>query len=515
MKKILIEKSTYLDSVSLMRVSKKAAEADGIDSAMVAMATDTNLLLLKEAGFDPGSAAGASANDLIIALAAADEASLESALELIRHEIEGGAAPAEDGEYTPRSLDGAFKSRPDLNLVFVSVPGKFAAGEARRAIAAGRHVMIFSDNVSVDEEVKLKAMGRASGLLVMGPDCGTAIINGVGLGFANAVPRGNIGIVSASGTGAQEVSSVLARLGAGISQLIGTGGRDVSESVGGATTIPGLKALAADEKTDVIVIISKVPDEATGRDILGIARQSDKPCVIWFAGQDARPGEDNLIYAGTLADTAREAAKAAGIEPGVPPADGAAGVADNLADNLGAGLAPGRKFVRGLFGGGTLGQEAVFLLSSSLGKISTNMKLPGTSLLEDPYRSVGHTVVDLGDDTFTRGRAHPMIDQSYKLARIAKEFEDPETAVILLDVVLGYGCNMDPGGEIAEALLKLREKRGPTAAPRVVAGLCGTYDDPQDYAGQKRKLESAGAVVAETNESACGLVARIIGGQHG
>jgi FdrA protein len=511
MKKILIEKSTYLDSVSLMRVSKKAADAAGIGSAMVAMATDTNLLLLKEAGFDPGDAAGASANDLIIALDAADEVSLEGALGLIRQEIEGGAAPAEEGEYTPRSLDGALKSHPDLNLVFISVPGKFAAGEAQMALAAGRHVMIFSDNVSVDEEVKLKALGRAGGLLVMGPDCGTAIINGVGLGFANAVPRGNVGIVSASGTGAQEVSSVLARLGAGISQLIGTGGRDVSESVGGATTILGLKALSADEKTDVIVIISKVPDEATGRDILGIARQSDKPCVIWFAGQDAKPGEDNLIYAGTLADTAREAAKAAGVISEIPPADDAAGIAHNLGD----GLAPGRKFVRGLFGGGTLGQEAVFLLGSSLGEISTNMKLPGTSLLEDPSRSAGHTVVDLGDDTFTRGRAHPMIDQSYKLARIAKEFEDPETAVILLDVVLGYGCNMDPGGEIAGALTKLREKHGPTAGPKVVVGLCGTYDDPQDYAGQKRKLESAGAIVTETNELACGLVARIIGGQHG
>lgn len=313
---------------------------------------------------------------------------------------------------------------------------------------------------------------------------------------------------------------MLARLGVGVSQLIGTGGRDVSRAVGGVTAMMGLKALSADRGTDVIVIISKVPDEAVGRDILGLAAQSGKPCIIWFAGQDAKPGEHNLVFAGTLADTAREAAKAAGMEPGLRAAEDAAGIVDKLGDGLGAGLtdggggggASGRKFVRGLFGGGTLGQEAVFLLGPSLGEINTNMKLPGTSLLEDPSASAGHTIVDLGDDAFTRGRAHPMIDQSYKLARIAREYEDPETAVILMDVVLGYGCNMDPGGEIAGALLKLKGKHGPGGGPAVVVGLCGTYDDPQDYARQKQVLEAAGAVVADTNELACDLVARITGG---
>lgn len=508
MKKIFIEESAYLDSVSLMRISKKATEARGIESAMVAMATDTNLLLLKEAGFDPEGAAGATSNDIIIALDATDAASLERALALVRHEIEGGATAGERVEYAPRSLDGALKARPDLNLVFISVPGRFAAVEAHRALKAGRHVMIFSDNVPIEEEVKLKAMGRASGLLVMGPDCGTAIINGVGLGFANAVPRGNVGMVSASGTGAQEVSSALARFGVGISQLIGTGSRDVSAAVGGVTTIMGIKALAADESTKVIAIISKVPDGAVGRDILGLARQSDKPCVIWFAGQEARPREDNLEFAGTLADTARRAARAAtGRELGLPEMDGGA----TLVTDLRGRLTVGRKFVRGLFGGGTLGQEAVFLLKPSLGCINTNMRLPGTSFLDDPSASPGHTIVDLGDDALTRGRAHPMIDQTYKLARMAREFADPETAVILTDVVLGYGCNADPGGEVARALHKLKPTRGAAGGPLVVVCLCGTYDDPQDYARQKRELESAGALVKETNESACALVSAIVG----
>ena len=511
MKEILIEKSTYLDSISLMRVSRKASEADGIMNAMVAMATDTNLLLLKEAGFDPGGAAGATANDLIIALDARDRASLDKALDLIKAEIEGGPAPAGQAEHKPRSLEGAFKTHPETNLVLISVPGRFAAGEAHRALKAGRHVMIFSDNVSVEDEVRLKALGRASGLMVMGPDCGTAVISGVGLGFANALPRGDVGIVSASGTGAQEVSSVLARSGIGVSQLIGTGGRDVSRAVGGVTTMMGLEALAADPGTRVIVIISKVPDDAVGRDILGIAKDSGKPCIIWFAGQATRSGEDNLVFAGTLAETARLAAKAAGSEIEYSAEDAVRELSAGVSERVKFGLAAGRRYVRGLYGGGTLAQEAVFLLKPALGSINNNMGLAGTSPLEDPSASVGHTVVDLGDDAFTRGRAHPMIDQSYKLTRMAKEFEDPETAVILLDVVLGYGCNMNPGGEIARALLNLRSRHGAEGGPVVIAALCGTYDDPQDFGRQKQELESAGAVVAETNELASALVAHIMG----
>lgn len=512
MKKILIEKSVYLDSVSLMRVSKTAGEAAGVESAMVAMATDTNVLLLKEAGFDPAGAAGATPNDLMIAIAAADEASFEAALALVRREIQGGAGPREEAGHVISTLDGAIRERPDINLVFISVPGRYAAAEAERALSAGKHVMIFSDNVSVEDEIRLKALGRAGGLLVMGPDCGTAIIGGVGLGFANAVPRGSVGIVSASGTGAQEVSSVLAKLGVGVSHLIGTGGRDVSADVGGATTMMGLKALISDENTNVIVIISKVPDGAVGDELLGLAGRSGKPCIVWFAGQDARPGEGNLAFAGTLADTARMAAAAAtGRKFGPPPANEISALLEKAGEVSTSTSGSGRKFLRGLFGGGTLAQEAVFILKRHLGGINTNMHLPGTRLLRDLSASEGHTIVDLGDDAFTRGRAHPMIDQSYKLARLAREFQDPETAVILMDVVLGYGCNMDPGGEIARLLEDLKKKQVGSPGPAVVVSLCGTRDDPQGYERQRQGLEEAGAVVAGTNELACMLVNKLIG----
>ena len=508
MKRVLVEKSTYLDSVSLMVVSKKASKARGIENAMVAMATDTNLALLGQAGFDRVGTAGATPNDLIIAIDAVDESSLESALAMIRQEIRGGALAAEEVRYKPHSLDGALKMRPDINLVFISVPGAFAAAEAQQALSAGRHVMIFSDNVAIEDEVRLKAFGRANGLLVMGPDCGTAIINGIGLGFANAVPRGNVGIVSASGTGAQEVSSVLARLGAGISQLIGTGGRDVTEAVGGITTLMGLEALAADESTRVIVIISKVPDEAVGRDILGMAEGSGKPCVVWFAGQGAGPGRGNLEFAGTLADAARRAAKEAkGAAFEAPVVEDGAGTRGGV----GLKLPPERKFIRGLFGGGTLAQEALYLLKPAVGEINTNVDFPGTSRLKDVHSSSGHCIVDLGDDAFTRGRAHPMIDQSYKLTRMARDFEEEDTAVILMDVVLGYGCNPDPGGEIARVLSGLRKGKSGRGGPAVVVNLCGTYEDPQDYTRQKVMLQSAGTVVADTNESACRIAAGIIG----
>src|SRR5580704_9603583 len=97
--------------------------------------------------------------------------------------------------------------------------------------------MIFSDNVPIAEEASLKHEARERGLMVMGPDCGTAIIGGVPLAFANAVPRGDIGIIGASGTGIQEVSTLIARAGRGVRHAIGTGGRDMHAEVGGLTTL--------------------------------------------------------------------------------------------------------------------------------------------------------------------------------------------------------------------------------------------------------------------------------------
>ena len=522
MKRVLVEKSTYLDSISLMGISRKVSACPGVTSAVVSMATDTNLALLKENRFDLAGLGALSANDLVIAVDAHDAASLDAAVAAARQEIAGGtrpvATPAAGGTRGPggatpaAGLGAALRDHPEINLVLISVPGKYAGREADRALRAGRHVMIFSNNVSIEDERRLNALAAERGLLVMGPDCGTAVIGGVGLGFANHLPRGPVGIVAASGTGAQEVSSILARMEIGVTHIIGTGGRDVSETIGGASVKAGLEALIADGATKVVAIVSKLPAPTVREEILRIASAAGKPCVVYFAGYSGVERCGNLVFARTLTETAREAARALGVAPkglGESTGEGLAGAGGGGAKAIYAAasrLPASRKYVRGLYSGGTLAQEAVFVFGERLGPVSTNMKLPGTTLLADPRTSKGHTIVDLGDDAFTRGRAHPMIDQAYRLTRLEKEIADPETALILLDVVLGYGCNEDPCGEIARALRAL----APAACgsrPVIVASICGTPGDPQGYDRQKRELEEAGVLVAETNAVAADWVA--------
>jgi FdrA protein len=508
MQHIEVLKSTYLDSVSLMRISKVASAVPGVKHAVVSMGTDTNLGLMQEIGFRLDPAGEVSANDLVIALDARTQEALDQALKVVREELRGGSHLS-GGAPAPRSLAAATREHPEIDLVLISVPGRFAAYEARQALTSGRHVMIFSDNVAIEDERELKEIGIRQGLLVMGPDCGTAVISGVGLGFANDLPHGKIGIVSASGTGAQEVSSILARLDIGVSHIIGTGGRDIYPQIGGAMMKMGLEMLIEDDSTETIVMISKAPDPVVGKEVLGLAATAGKPCIVYFAGRGGGGDTGNLTFTGSLTETAFASASAAG-----KPFDKLA-----LGDWEGAGgraAVPARRsgrFLRGLFSGGTLAQEALFLLGPTLGPIHTNMHVEGFPVMPDPASSEGHAILDLGDDVFTRGRAHPMIDQAQRLARLTREALDPDTAVILLDVVLGYGCNPDPGGEIAGALTSLA--RGPGAEgrfPPVVASVCGTHGDPQRYERQKRALESVGVIVAPTNARACEVAGGLFGG---
>ncbi|HVP57841.1 MAG TPA: acyl-CoA synthetase FdrA [bacterium] len=512
MKQVQLRKATYLDSISLMRLSKELSELPGIRTALVAMATDTNMLLLKESGFDAAELGAVSPDDMVIAIEATGGAALEAAQAKARAALEGGPRAPGGGSREARAAaapPSAIDAHPEINLVLISTPGRYAAREAWRALKAGKHVMVFSDNVTLEDERQLKSLARERGLLLMGPDCGTAIIGGIGLGFANDVPRGRIGIVAASGTGAQEVSSILARLGLGVSHIIGTGGRDVSDAIGGVMTVMGLEALIEDASTEVLVIVSKLPSEPVAKRILETARRAGKPCVVYFAGHSAGAGDARLTSAATLTEAAREAVRlATGKAPviGAPPDPPAR---KRLA-KLAAALPKERRYLRGLFSGGTLAQEAVSLLAGELKPMHTNMKLPGTVMLDDPGVSREHSIVDLGDDAFTRGRAHPMIDQAYRLTRLAKEAADPKTAVIFLDVVLGYGCNADPAGEIAGAVTALKN-HAKGALPLFVASVCGTAGDPQNYDVQRRKLEDVGVFVGETNALACELVREVLG----
>ena len=495
----------YRDSLSLMQLSARAAETAGVDAAAVVMATDGNRALLRDAGLLAGEA-DAGANDMLLVVRGDDSeiigqvlAALEEALSRdapASRVVTGGHAAL------PRSLAMSLEERSG-NLALISVPGDYAAAEALKALRLGLHVMLFSADVSEADEVALKQYASAKGLLVMGPDCGTAIINGVPLGFANAVRRGDIGCIGAAGTGLQEVTTLVHRYGGGLSQVIGTGGRDLSRAVGGLSTFQALDALARDPATRVIVLVSKPPDPEVASRVLERAGRSGKPVVVNFLGAapDAEPAS-GLVPARTLEEAARAAAALSqGVAfspdaaPERPPAPDSA-----LAD-AGGPKAPGRRFIRGLYSGGTLAAEAVLLMRETVGPVYSNTSMP--PFLDDIWKSRGHAIVDLGDARLTRGRPHPMIDPRLRAERIPREAADPEVAVMLLDVVLGHGAHNDPAGALAPVIREAGQA-AKRAGKRLsfVASVCGTPDDPQNGTSQESRLRDAGVIVGRSNAEA-------------
>ena len=392
---------------------------------------------------------------------------------------------------------------PDTNLALISVPGDFAVAEARKALDLGLNAMIFSDNVPLADEVALKRRAAQSGLLVMGPDCGTAIVDGIPLGFANAVRRGAIGVVGASGTGTQQVTCLVHRRGAGISHAIGTGGHDLGKDVGGITMLRGLALLARDEDTKAIVLISKPPSPAIAREVIAAARKAGKPVVINFIGSTEDPSGGNLHVARTLDDAASVAvALAKGRKPS------RASSSPLKLPKL--KFKRGQRFIRGLFSGGTFCYEASAILGQGTPPeltVWSNAPVDPKRAIEDPWKSREHTLIDLGDDVFTRGRPHPMIDLRLRNERMLEEAADPQVAVILLDVVLGYGSHPDPAAEIVPVLKKIKKKSG---SPVIVASVCGTDEDPQGLERQEAALREAGVLLAESNASAARLAGAIV-----
>jgi FdrA protein len=461
--RVIVRRGAYHDSVTLMLVSREAAAEEGAETVSVAMATPLNVDLIAGQGFELPPDVGP--NDLVIAIRGADEDAVLGAIDraLARRETGGGEAerPA------PRSLVSAARRHPELNLAFLSVPGRHVGYEAAAAVEAGLHVFCFSDGLGLEQEAALKRRALERGLLFMGADCGTAIIDGVALGFANAVQRGPVGIVGASGTGTQEVCCLLDAAGIGISHAIGVGGRDLSAEVGGTMFRRGIELLAADDGTDVIVAISKPPDPAVAAAVREVAEQAGKPVVMALLGME-----------GTLSDAAARAAQLAG------------GALPDMRET--APRSPG--YIRGLFCGGTLCDEAMVIVSERVGEVASNIPLRPEWRLGSVHESTGHTFVDFGEDELTEGRAHPMIDPSLRTERLRREGADPEVGVVLLDVVLGYGAHPDPAEELAPAI---RE-----ANAQVIVALCGAAGDPQDLGAQRRRLEEAGAVVTRSNAHA-------------
>ncbi|MGQ9617253.1 MAG: acyl-CoA synthetase FdrA, partial [Spirochaetota bacterium] len=508
-----IRENTYFDSIVLMSISAQLRGISGLEEVSIVMGSEANREILNSIGLLTTEGEKARPGDMIIAVRAESNEVVESVLKKAEELLSKRAMEVERRELkAPRSYEQALRMMPDANFVLVSTSGQYAGREAMAALQSGRSVMIFSDNVPVEEEIKLKKLAEEKGLLVMGPDCGTAIIGGVALGFGNALRRGPFGIVGAAGTGIQEVSSLLYRKGYGISHAIGTGSRDLSETVGGISMLQGIMALESDPLTDIIILISKPPGHVIAVKILDVIKKLKKKYVVNFLKGDPFEVEKRGIsFAGFLEEAAEIAIALYEKRAYTPTAFSEdEEVIKEKAKKEARRIKKG-SFLRGLFSGGTLADEAMIILNKEIGEIHSNIPLEARLKLKSSWESEGHTIVDLGDDEFTRGRPHPMIDFSIRCDRLVKEARDKDCGVILFDVVLGYGAHPDPAGELIPAIDKAREiSLGEKRYITFVASITGTEEDPQNFSRQKKALEGAGVNVLPSNAQAARFSALVM-----
>ncbi|NPV55644.1 MAG: acyl-CoA synthetase FdrA [Anaerolineae bacterium] len=498
-----IRSGVYYDSAKLMSLQRSLAGLPGILDAGVVMGTDSNKELLEHIDLLSPEVQSAKPDDLVIVVKSEDDKAADEAMA----QVDGLLAARKsdmDEAYMPRSLETAAQMLPDASWVIISVAGRYAAGVTREALRLGRHVHLFSDNVSVEDEIALKLEARERGLLVMGPDCGTAMIGGVGLAFANKIRLGPIGVVAAAGTGLQQVACRIHQLGSGMTYGIGTGGRDLSEKVGALTFLMALDALDRDPDTKVIVVTSKPPSPKVAEEVLKRARKAGKPVVVNFIARAITTlQEDNLYFATGLDDAARLAVELAKDPPKV---DGDAGLKLER-------FKPEQKYFRGLFSGGTLAYEAQHILAGYVPRVWANAPINKEYKMANSMESQEHSIVDLGEDEFTVGRLHPMMDNELRIRRLYEEAKDPQVAVIMLDVVIGYGSHPDPASEIAPAIAKcIAEAKKDGRHLEVVCVVTGTDEDPQNFDSQVKQLVDAGAFVDGSNEVVVRYAGRILRG---
>jgi FdrA protein len=493
---IAIRKNEYYDSVFLMGINNRIMKQKGVIQSAVLMGSDANKEVLEGLGFIHSKIDGASANDLVVGVSGDSQSAVDSILDNLETWLTEVKVQKIGAEF--RTLRDAIDKNPKANLVSISVPGEFAASEARKSLEAGLNVFLFSDNVSVEDELSLKQVAQTKNLLVMGPDCGTSIIGGVGLGFANAVRRGSIGVIAAAGTGLQEFTCMVHNAGYGISHAIGTGGRDLSDAIGGLTSLAGLDILANDVNTEVIVILSKPPGQSTLSKLVDRFRAIKKPIVGCFLGIDgAIAGEGTIFKRAKLIDEA--------VELAIAQIGGM--VLPNHLSKIDQGtqgtFSPGQRYLRGVFAGGTFCFQAQQILKGNGVPVFSNTPIHRSFKLAQPDNSIENTIVDMGDEYYMVGRPHPMIDGSQRALRILKEARDPQVAILLLDFILGYNASMDPAGELVDALLeasKIAERHGRRLD--LVASMCGTSEDAQDKAMQIQILSHCGVTVFESNAAA-------------
>ncbi len=505
-----VKKGVYYDSVSLMQAARAASAVEEVAECSAVMGTRENKNILNLSGMLAPEAAAASDEDLLIVVKANNLDAASKALETVNSTL-GKNKESDENVSGKRAfgLDNALKFLPNVNIAVVSVAGKYAGKLTEKCLDRNINVFLFSDNVSLKTEIMLKKKAEEKGLFLMGPDCGTSIINGVPLGFANVVRRGNIGIISAAGTGLQEVSTIISNEGAGISQAVGTGSRDIKKEVGGVTFLAGLSALKADNATEVVLLVSKPPDWPVMQKILKEA-EGNKPVVAVFLGSDSRKYGGNIIYARTLEEGALKAAYLS--------MDGSDHKAKERIFDINtqvekAAVAEARrkskshKYIRALYSGGTYAAEAQVIFSDLGIKTYSNVPLKKGNKLRSSLKLKENSVLDLGEDEFTVGRMHPMIDYSLRSKMIIEQAKDKSVSVILLDVVLGYGANMNPLTDLVPAI---RESFKNNKGLSIVVSVCGTESDPQNRNRVTTGLRKEGVLVMPSNASATKLAAEIL-----
>ncbi len=499
-----IHPNLYKDSVALMRTAQALLALPEVVNATLQMGNPANKEILQEAGLLADAVKNAGPSDIMVVVQARTQAACDAAVAACELNLAGQekTAPSVGGDgseaIAPRTVSMGVAQLPNANLVQISVPGIYAAAEALKAVKQGLNVFMFSDNVPLAQEVALKQEATRRGVLVMGPDCGTAIIGGVPLGFANQVRQGSIGLVAASGTGLQEVTTQIHRMGGGVSQAIGTGGRDVYAAVGGATMLQGIALLAQDAATKVIAIVSKPPAPEVTAKVMAALVAAGKPAVVLFLGSDLKSPAKHIRVVQTLVDCAAQAIVLAKIKTVA---------ASHYPMLRPPRFAASQKFLRALYSGGTYASEAQILWAKQGLKVWSNVPVDKTLALANPRQaSFGHTALDLGDDEFTVGRPHPMIDQAARIERLMKEAADPSVRVIVLDVVIGWGAHSDPAAELAVAITKAKTIAANGKRQLAVVGfVCGTEQDPQGLTQQEAKLRAAGMVLAGNSANAAWL----------
>lgn len=501
MLKSIVKKGSYHDSVVLMLLTNKISTISGVKKVSIMMATPANKDIYKQSGLATEELMSATANDMVM-VADVDDDSILDTIEKETEEFfkqQSTDSAKKSGRESVKSWDKAVAALPDANLAVISVPGMYAAMEADRALDENMNVFMFSDNVTIEDEKKLKEKAHSKGLAVMGPDCGTGIIQGVPIAFTNSVAPGSIGIIGASGTGIQELTTIIDRLGEGVKNAIGTGGRDLSTEVGGITMMDMIDAMEEDESVKVLIVISKPPAQSVREKISNRLSNFNKPVITLFLGEKPLYHEENFYHAYTLDEAARLAVS---LVRNKEVAQG-----EILIDEKDFYKPEDKKTIKAYYSGGTLAGEAAMLIKDALDLKVPPQKKEGYMLNTD-----GHIVVDLGDDVYTQGKPHPMIDPAKRIECMKQAVDDESTAVVLFDVMLGYGSHADMAGALLPTIAEL-DKKAQADGRKVffIATVCGTRRDYQGYDDAVSKLKDAGVIVCETNKLAVTAAIHAIG----